>query len=372
MTAELGRAAPSLTDATRTLSPFADASTVAVTSLGDAADASGAKLAAADPIIRKSRDLARTAQRPTTDLAALLTSTKRTKGFERLMDLIYNTTGSVNGFDDAGHFLRTALIATNCVDYSIGWASGCDARFEGAAGQGAADHQLPADHRRGLGGRRRDPAGCPSRRLVEAAGEGGLCARRRRHRWLAAARSPRRAGRPRPAQRAGGPMRRGGLYSIGSSPVIVGALTVLITIIAVFLAYNATNGLPFVPTYRISVLVPDAAELVPNNEVRIGGIRVGLVKSITPVHLDDGRVVAKLDLVLNQDVDPLPGRLEGPDPKPLHARAQVPRDHSRVTRRRAIRPAPRCPPPRPARTRSSSTRCSTSSTTGPARPRRRT
>ena len=101
-------------------------------------------------------------------------------------------------------------------------------------------------------------------------------------------------------------MRRGGLYSIGSSPVIVGALTVLITIIAVFLAYNATNGLPFVPTYRISVLVPDAAELVPNNEVRIGGIRVGLVKSITPVHLDDGRVVAKLDLVLNQDVDPLP------------------------------------------------------------------
>ena len=56
-------------------------------------------------------------------------------------------------------------------------------------------------------------------------------------------------------------MRRGGLYSIGSSPVIVGALTVLITIIAVFLAYNATNGLPFVPTYRLSVLVPDAAGL---------------------------------------------------------------------------------------------------------------
>lgn len=143
VTAELGKAAPSLTDATRTLSPFADASTVAVTSLGDAADASGAKLAAADPIIRKSRDLARTAQRPTTDLAALLTSTKRTKGFERLMDLIYNTTGSVNGFDDAGHFLRTALIATNCVDYSIGWASGCDARFEGAAGKGPPITNFP-------------------------------------------------------------------------------------------------------------------------------------------------------------------------------------------------------------------------------------
>ena len=124
---------------------------MAVTSLGDAADAAGAKLAAADPIIRKSRDLARAAQRPTTDLAALLASTKRTKGFERLMDLIYNTTGSVNGFDDAGHFLRTALIATNCVDYSIGWASGCDARFEGAAGKGPPITNFPLITERGLG-----------------------------------------------------------------------------------------------------------------------------------------------------------------------------------------------------------------------------
>ena len=51
-------------------------------------------------------------------------------------------------------------------------------------------------------------------------------------------------------------MRRSGLYSIGSSPVIIGALTVLITILAVFLAYNATAGLPFVPTYSLSALVP--------------------------------------------------------------------------------------------------------------------
>ncbi len=101
-------------------------------------------------------------------------------------------------------------------------------------------------------------------------------------------------------------MRRSGLYSIGSSPVIIGALTVLITILAVFLAYNATAGLPFVPTYSLSALVPDANSLVANNEVRIGGIRVGLVKSITPVRLDDGRTVAKLDMELNQDVEPLP------------------------------------------------------------------
>ena len=59
------------------------------------------------------------------------------------MDLIYNTTGSVNGFDDAGHFLRTSLVATNCVDYSVGWASGCDARFEAGAGKGPPIANFP-------------------------------------------------------------------------------------------------------------------------------------------------------------------------------------------------------------------------------------
>ena len=32
--------------------------------------------------------------------------------------------------------------------------------------------------------------------------------------------------------------------------------------IAVFLAYNANNGLPFVPTYDLNVEVPDAAGLI--------------------------------------------------------------------------------------------------------------
>ncbi len=101
-------------------------------------------------------------------------------------------------------------------------------------------------------------------------------------------------------------MRRGGPLAVTSSPTIIGALTVLITTLAVFLAYNAGAGLPFVPTYPISVIVPDATSLVANNEVRIGGIRVGLVKAITPVRVEDGRTMAKLDLELNRDVEPLP------------------------------------------------------------------
>ena len=77
-------------------------------------------------------------------------------------------------------------------------------------------------------------------------------------------------------------MRRGrsAFQSIAASPTMVGAVTTLIVIVAVFLAYNANSGLPFVSTYRVSVVVPNAARLVKNNEVRIGGTRVGVVESI--------------------------------------------------------------------------------------------
>ena len=59
------------------------------------------------------------------------------------------------------------------------------------------------------------------------------------------------------------------------NPILIGAVTCLITVIAVFLSYNANAGLPFVPTYDVSVQVPNAAGLVAGNDVRVGGKRVG-------------------------------------------------------------------------------------------------
>jgi virulence factor Mce-like protein len=98
--------------------------------------------------------------------------------------------------------------------------------------------------------------------------------------------------------------RRGG--TLASSPTMVGAVTVLVAIVAVFLAYNANQGLPFVPTYRLSAEVQNAETLVPGNEVRIGGVRIGLVESIEPVAHDDGSVSATLDLKLDAEIEPLP------------------------------------------------------------------
>ena len=103
-------------------------------------------------------------------------------------------------------------------------------------------------------------------------------------------------------------MRRGQspLNAAFRNPTVIGALAVLITILAVFLAYNANNGLPFVQSYRLTAQVPNAAALVPGNEVRIGGVRVGIIETISPVAQQDGTYTAELALKLDKTVDPLP------------------------------------------------------------------
>lgn len=99
---------------------------------------------------------------------------------------------------------------------------------------------------------------------------------------------------------------RGGIQGVASSPILVGAVTILVVIVAVFLAYNANNGLPFVTTYDLKARVPNADALVKGNEVRIGGVRVGIVRSVVPVQLENGDVAAELTLNLDQSAEPLP------------------------------------------------------------------
>lgn len=131
--ADLGKAAPSLTDATRTLAPFSDATTVALRSLGETGEAAGPIFREADPVARKSVQLAQTGVSPTTELARLFVGLKKTKGWDGLVELIYNSTASTNGFDQYGHFGRTLATLSNCLEYepAAGGASSCVARFNG-------------------------------------------------------------------------------------------------------------------------------------------------------------------------------------------------------------------------------------------------
>jgi len=99
---------------------------------------------------------------------------------------------------------------------------------------------------------------------------------------------------------------RSGLSGVASSPILVGAVTVLVVIVAVFLAYNANNGLPFVSTYNLKARVPNADALVKGNEVRIGGVRVGIVKKVVPIAVGNGEFAAELSLSLDKSAEPLP------------------------------------------------------------------
>ena len=85
-----------------------------------------------------------------------------------------------------------------------------------------------------------------------------------------------------------------------SNPVLVGAMTLLVAMVAVFLSYNANNGLPFVPTRELKMDIASGSDLVAGNEVREGGFRIGLVQQLKPIQLKSGQIAAQLTLQLQK------------------------------------------------------------------------
>jgi virulence factor Mce-like protein len=95
--------------------------------------------------------------------------------------------------------------------------------------------------------------------------------------------------------------------SIAASPLLIGALTVLIAIVAVYVSYGANNGLPFTPTYDIKAELPEASGLEPGNQVRLFGRRIGIVSKMTPYqNPTTGKVTAIASLKLEKHAGPLP------------------------------------------------------------------
>ncbi len=91
-----------------------------------------------------------------------------------------------------------------------------------------------------------------------------------------------------------------------ANPVLVGAVTLLIVNVASFLAWNANRGLPFVPTKQIRIELPNGANLLPGNEVREGGLRIGIVDKMRAVPLKDGGVGATATLKIDMKHSEVP------------------------------------------------------------------
>src|SRR3954468_4895867 len=94
--------------------------------------------------------------------------------------------------------------------------------------------------------------------------------------------------------------------SIIANPMLVGTTTLLTVLVALFVTYNATNGLPFVPTYNVRAVLSDAQLLGHNAEVRIVGKRFGLVPAMAAQPTKSGKPNVVLSLKLDQEASPLP------------------------------------------------------------------
>src|SRR4051794_41479654 len=100
--------------------------------------------------------------------------------------------------------------------------------------------------------------------------------------------------------------RQPGFAALAGNPTLVGAVTVLATVVAVFLAYNANAGLPFTPVYQVDALVQNGSGLIRGNEGRIGGKRVGLMGRVEPRVYKSGPVGARVQKRPLQRLQPLP------------------------------------------------------------------
>ncbi len=99
-----------------------------------------------------------------------------------------------------------------------------------------------------------------------------------------------------------------------SNPVLIGALAVLVMVVAVVLAFQANNGLPFVPRYTLYIKAPNAEELTHGAEVHMGGALVGTVSKVTAARDRSGRPIALIDAKLEQERRAAAGRHALHDP----------------------------------------------------------
>ena len=82
---------------------------------------------------------------------------------------------------------------------------------------------------------------------------------------------------------------------------------ILVATIATVISFSAGTGLPFVPTYKVTVELPDAGRLNVGAPVRVGGARVGVVKALHAVAPTATQPsFARADLAIDPKLRPLP------------------------------------------------------------------
>jgi ABC-type transporter Mla subunit MlaD len=125
----LAAQAPAVNEATARLGPFTQQARPALKTLGKVADQGRATFPKIEDVVSQLNELGIPLEPLAANLGSLSTSFDDTGGIESLMRFIYFYTGSVNGQDASGHYIRAGISVGNCATRTPEPASGCPAQF---------------------------------------------------------------------------------------------------------------------------------------------------------------------------------------------------------------------------------------------------
>jgi ABC-type transporter Mla subunit MlaD len=135
---DLKVAAPGINNAFTHLPAFSDSSSKFFQSLGKTAKVSGPALVAIQPLLARLKSLGTAGKPFAGNLSELLSSLRSSGGLERLLDFIFLGTGTTNGYDALGHFLRAEALGETCLSYSLHPRGGCESKLFNTPGVSAA------------------------------------------------------------------------------------------------------------------------------------------------------------------------------------------------------------------------------------------
>jgi ABC-type transporter Mla subunit MlaD len=132
---DLGQAAPAIDRTFEELPAFNKSSTTFFENLGSTAKQQGPALVATKPLLTTLHSLGTAGKPFAANFAKLFESVRDSGGLERFLDFVFLGTGSANGYDALGHFLRAEGVGNTCIKYAVEKpAPGCAAKLFNTSG----------------------------------------------------------------------------------------------------------------------------------------------------------------------------------------------------------------------------------------------
>jgi phospholipid/cholesterol/gamma-HCH transport system substrate-binding protein len=114
---DLGVAAPGIDATFKNIPPFSKSFEAFLQTFGKNAKSTASALRAVEPLLPLAKGLGKNAKPFAQNFSGLFSSLRDTGGLERLLDFIYLGSGSINGYDALGHFLRAEIVGNACLTY---------------------------------------------------------------------------------------------------------------------------------------------------------------------------------------------------------------------------------------------------------------